>query len=212
MVKYKNWYLAGEPGMKDERKKLKLIILQCIAVITANFITIWYFEELFFRGLWYVIFASFILTFIYIIRSFCCLRKIRVFWFAAIPVFLFGIYLAFLFNDGIKQLNFQVYKEKRTEIVQMVQNNQIKIRKDMELIELPEDYKKCSSGGEAVVRKNNGSYTVGFWYTQGFLDSGFSLFAYSKNDNRTDVIQIVKEYEINLSEKGWYYVAAKISE
>ena len=32
MVKYKNWYLAGEPGMKDERKKLKLIILQCIDV------------------------------------------------------------------------------------------------------------------------------------------------------------------------------------
>ena len=26
------------------------------------------------------------------------------------------------------------------------------------------------------------------------------------------MIQIVKEYEINLSEKGWYYVAAKISE
>ena len=62
--------------------------------------------------------------------------------------------------------------------------------------------------------KNNGSYTVGFWYTQGFLDSGFSLFAYSKNDNRTDVIQIVKEYEINLSEKekGWYYVTAKVGE
>ena len=93
MAEYKNWYLAGGSGMKDERKKLKLIILQCIAVITANFITIWYFEELFFRGFWYVIFASFILTFIYIIRSFCCLRKIRVFWFAAIPVFLFGIYL-----------------------------------------------------------------------------------------------------------------------
>ena len=53
------------------------------------------------------------------------MRKIRVFWFAAIPVFLFGIYLAFLLNDGIKKLNFQVYKEKRTEIVQMVQNNQI---------------------------------------------------------------------------------------
>ena len=103
MAKYKNWYLARGSGMKDERKKLKLIILQCIAVITANFITIWYFEELFFRGFWYVIFASFILTFIYIIRSFCCLRKIRVFWFAAIPVFLFGIYLAFLFNDGIKK-------------------------------------------------------------------------------------------------------------
>ena len=67
MAEYKNWYLAGESGMKDERKKLKLIILQCIAVITANFITIWYFEELFFRGFWYVIFASFIITFIYII-------------------------------------------------------------------------------------------------------------------------------------------------
>lgn len=55
----------------------------------------------------------------------------------------------------------------------MVQNNQIKIRKDMELIELPEDYKKCSSGGEAVVRQNNGSYTVGFWYTQGFWTVDF---------------------------------------
>ena len=118
-----------------------------------------------------------------------------------------------------KKLNFQVYKEKRTEIVQMVQNNQIKIRKDMELIELPEDYKKCSSGGEAVVRQNNGSYTVGFWYTQGFLNSGFSLFAYSNDDSRTDVIQMVKEYggieyEINLSEKekGWYYVTVKVGE
>ena len=50
MAEYKNWYLAGGSGMKDERKKLKLIILQCIAVITANFITIWYFEEPFFSG------------------------------------------------------------------------------------------------------------------------------------------------------------------
>ena len=80
-------------------------------------------------------------------------------------------------------------------------------------------YKRQSSGGEAVVRKNNGSYTVGFWYTQGFLDSGFSLFAYSNDDSRTDVIQMVKEYggieyEINLSEKekGWYYVTVKVGE
>ena len=35
MAEYKNWYLARGSGMKDERKKLKLIILQCIAVITA---------------------------------------------------------------------------------------------------------------------------------------------------------------------------------
>jgi hypothetical protein len=51
------------------------------------------------------------------------------------------------------------------------------------------------------------------------LDSGFSLFAYSNDDSRTDVIQMVKEYggieyEINLSEKekGWYYVTAKVGE
>ena len=49
--------------------------------------------------------------------------------------------------------------------------------------------------------------------------SGFSLFAYSNDDSRTDVIQMVKEYggieyEINLSEKekGWYYVTAKVGE
>lgn len=127
--------------------------------------------------------------------------------------------LLFLFNDGIKKLNFQVYKEKRTEIVQMIQTNQIKVRPELELIKLPEDYKKCSSSGEAVVWQNNGSYTVGFWYTQGFLDSGFSLYAYNKDDSQTDVIQMVKEYgeieyEINLSEKekGWYYVIAKVSE
>ena len=61
MAEYKNWYLAGGSGMKDERKKLKLIILQCIAVITVNFITIWYFEELFFRGFWYVYHTEFLL-------------------------------------------------------------------------------------------------------------------------------------------------------
>ena len=74
----------------------------------------------------------------------------------------------------------------------MVQNNQIKIRKDMELIRLPEDYKKMFFRWRSCSRKNNGSYTVGFWYTQGFLDSGFSLFAYSNDDSRTDVIQMVK--------------------
>ena len=35
MAKYKNWYLAGESGMKDERKKLKLILLQ--SGISKNF-------------------------------------------------------------------------------------------------------------------------------------------------------------------------------
>ena len=52
-------------------------------------------------------------------------------------------------------------------------------------------------------------------------DSGIhkSLFAYSNDDSRTDVIQMVKEYggieyEINLSEKekGWYYVTVKVGE
>ena len=50
MAEYKNWYLAGGSGMKDERKKLKLIILQCIAVITVTFITIKYIAELFLMG------------------------------------------------------------------------------------------------------------------------------------------------------------------
>ena len=81
----------------------------------------------------------------------------------------------------------------------------------MELIELPEDYKKCSSGGEAVVRKNNGSYTVGFWYTQGFLDSGFSLFAYSNDDSRTDVIQMVNGEEITVSRVQSSQVKEKIT-
>ena len=39
MVKYKNWYLAGEPGMKDERKKLKLILLNYICLFDYLFIS-----------------------------------------------------------------------------------------------------------------------------------------------------------------------------
>ena len=42
-----------------------------------------------------------------------------------------------------------------------------------------------------VVWQNNGGCTVDFLYL---------------------LIARMKEYEINLSEKGWYYVAAKISE
>ena len=51
------------------------------------------------------------------------------------------------------------------------------------------------------------------------MDSGFSLFAYSNDDSRTDVNSDGKEYggieyEINLSEKekGWYYVTVKVGE
>ena len=36
MAKYKNWYLAGESGMKDERKKLKLIILLGVILTTLT--------------------------------------------------------------------------------------------------------------------------------------------------------------------------------
>ena len=104
MAEYKNWYLAGGSGMKDERKKIKINYITMHSCDNCKFYYNLVFRRTFFRGFWYVIFASFILTFIYIIRSFCCLRKIRVFWFAAIPVFLFGIYLAFLFNDGIKKI------------------------------------------------------------------------------------------------------------
>ena len=40
MAEYKNWYLAGGSGMKDERKKLKLIILQCIAAVSYTHLTL----------------------------------------------------------------------------------------------------------------------------------------------------------------------------
>ena len=57
------------------------------------------------------------------------------------------------------------------------------------------------------------------FYLSVFLLGYLSLFAYSNDDSRTDVIQMVKEYggieyEINLSEKekGWYYVTAKVGE
>ena len=200
--------------MKD--KKLKLFILLCIIVIIGNFIIIWNFEELFFKGLWYVIFISFILLLICMMRSFICLKNIRICWFAAIPVLLFGIYLIFLFSDGMKKLNFQVYKEKRIEIVQMAKKHQIDIEKNSGIIELPEYYHKCSSGGKAIVWQNNDDYVVGFWYTQGFLNSSFSMFVYSSDDNPADVVQMMKEYmemeyKIDLPEKEkcWYYVVAK---
>ena len=64
----------------------------------------------------------------------------------------------------------------------------------------------------AVIQWDSGIHKA-FWTVD------FLLFAYSNDDSRTDVIQMVKEYggieyEINLSEKekGWYYVTAKVGE
>lgn len=81
----------------------------------------------------------------------------------------------------------KVYKNMRYEVVKMVENHQIETDGEKRIVELPEKYKKCSSGGDILVYQNDDESMVGFWVKRGFLDSGFTMFVYKSDDNSMDI-------------------------
>ena len=50
MVKYKNWYLAGEPGMKDEEEKIKINYITMYSCDNCKFYYNLVFRRTFFSG------------------------------------------------------------------------------------------------------------------------------------------------------------------
>lgn len=200
-------------------RNLKHLSLLCAAAVLINFISSWYYEELFFH--FFVLYSIVDMIFFFFLAA-CGIwsvkylkgnhKSIKDF----IPLILVVIYFSYLLSGGQNKLNFTVYRDVRYEVVKMVEEHQLKVDEDNGMTELPEKYKKCSSGGDILAYQDEDELMVGFWVKRGFLDSGFTMFVYKSDDNSADIEQIVKEcmwegYDVSSErkEKQWYYITAK---
>ena len=85
-----------------------------------------------------------------------------------IPINFVVVYLLYLLSGSQNKLNFRVYKSMRYEIVEMVENHQLGESEEKGFVELPDKYKKCSSGGDVFIYRNNDECMIGFWIKRGF--------------------------------------------
>ncbi len=207
---------GAEWSMTRNLKKLSLL---CAAVVLINFFSSWYYEELFFH--FFVLYSILDMVFFFLFIA-CGIwavkylkgnhKSIKDF----IPIIFVVVYLLYLLSGSQNKLNFRVYKSMRYEIVEMVENHQLGESEEKGFVELPDKYKKCSSGGDVFIYRNNDECMIGFWIKRGFLDSGFSMFVYKSDDNAMDIERVVREclwdgYEVNSEqkEKQWYYIIAR---
>lgn len=205
-----------EIRMKGKRR-LKLLIVSVLAIL-GNFICGWFYCELFNR---YFIFflliyvAFFVLLLACVIKSLMFLKKYHESPKDFLVISIIVLYLGFCTWGGVEKLNFTVYKNKRYEIVKMVQENQIKVNSETGEIALSDRYKRVSDGSAVVLYDKRKEIAVGFWIDRGFLDSGFSMYVYESNDEddyiETAVLEMwpfYEEYEVNIErlEKKWFRV------
>lgn len=50
----------------------------------------------------------------------------------------------------------------RNDVVEMVEDHQLYVDEDEKFVELPQKYRKCSSGGDVLIYQDE-EYVVGFW-------------------------------------------------
>lgn len=114
--------------------------------------------------------------------------------------------------NGIDDLKYQVYKEKREEVVKMILEGEIKKEVSSKLIDLPEKYKIISSGGDILYLESPLSDSVfGFWETRGIVSSGSTMYIYScQEENQLKKIirnnLYYEQIEIKQLDPLWYYV------
>lgn len=202
-----------------DKRRLKLLIVSILAVL-GNFICDWCYNDLFYR---YFIFfllikaAFFVLLLVCTIRSLMFLKRCHESPKDFLVISIIVLYLGFCIWGGEEKLNFEVYKNRRYEVVNMVQEKQIKVNSETGEIMLTDRYKNVSADGSAIVLYDKGTeMAVGFWIDRGVLDSGFSMYVYVSNDGekyiQTAILErwpFYEEYEINIErlEKRWFRVS-----
>lgn len=134
-------------------------------------------------------------------------KKISNYLPAIILIFTAFIIIFFPFREIKAKVELSLYEKQRIEIIQMIKNKDLIVDENNNVI-LPQKYKMLSSGGEAVVYKNDEENTViGFWVFRG-MSSGSTLLIYSNKGEK-----IIKNNEtghpistINHLTGNWYYV------
>ncbi|MDC7290454.1 ABC transporter permease [Blautia schinkii] len=204
---------------KHDLVKSILMIPVSLLVVGIMLFDIWYGEELF-SDLWilYVpvllfLFVLFIVTFAYAIWRLSDNHRSILNWisFAIFLIFLLFYILAPV-NDIKNKLNFELYKDKRCEVVEMVKERLLEPEQNSRGVILPEGYESTSTGGDIVIYSNADEITIGFWILKGFLNSGYSMFIYSSSDDMNSIRKlwpdILETDIIERIENHWFYLNA----
>lgn len=144
-----------------QTKRLKKLSLLCLAIILANFLWSWNSGE-------FVFFGDIFGMFLFLLLIVCAAWTIKYLKETPksiedfIPLFLIVIYLFYLFSGGQNKLNYIVYRDMRNDVVEMVEDHQLYVDEDEKFVELPQKYRKCSSGGDVLIYQDE-EYVVGFW-------------------------------------------------
>ncbi len=117
-------------------------------------------------------------------------------------------------NKIIEKADWNILKNKRTEIVHRIKRNEIKGKgtSGNGIFELPFGFPTVSNGGNDVWvfrNKENNSITIQFWVFRNFIDSPSTLFVYSDDEERiADLEQKIKENPKNnwKLDKNWYRI------
>lgn len=213
----RTWHIAGNTMKKHDLLKAILMVPFSLLVIGIILLDVWYGEELF-LDLWilYVpivifLFALFIISFAYTIWRLSENYKLILNWIPFIVLFLFLLF--YIFAPVVKirnKLNYELYKDKRCEVVDMVTAHVMQPEQNSISVKVPEEYKGISTGGDIAIYSNENEVVVGFWINRGFLDSGYSMFLYSSSNDMNSIRKqsqdILEADVIEKIENHWFYM------
>lgn len=195
---------------------MKIKVTSLTILIIIDFIYHWCFERIFTNnfllciGIFIGLLVGWGVSIIYILRTNGTFQKIILFVFV-------GSYIIFKFSGCIDIIKFNVYQEKREEIVKMIVTEKLKKDNKKDLVRLPVSYEKFSADGEIVMLDSDEKkIMVGFWENRGFLNSGMNLYIYSENNSEDELTYRLKErfwsleqIKIKEIEKNWFYIKAQ---
>jgi hypothetical protein len=182
------------------------ILVILIAFFQWNLIDI--ITEFLMLPIWLVVFGFFIFITVKTITNLIKKRDWKPFVIQLLTILL---WLFFPFTQVMLDVDFQMNKSEREEVVGMIENGTLKpnVPNSPSTIHLPEKYEQLSKGGgEIFIEKKDNQYSILLLTYRGVLD-GFSGFVYSPEDkkpNQNDFDGDIKE--ISKLDKNWYFVVS----
>lgn len=115
------------------------------------------------------------------------------------------------FNQIILRVDFELHQSKREEVVKKIKSGELSknVSDQPTLITLPSKFKNLSSdGGEVVVAKTSGEYSILFFTYLGAMDN-FSGFVYVPTHKKPSGKAFDAHFrEITKMDQNWYFVSS----
>ena len=193
-------------------KKYLMLILSILLLI-ITFIYNWFSDQLLDLLFVYilipnfVLFIAFIICFVLNIRKFIMQKNAINFSSLIVSIIIILLVLFFPFREIKTRLEFNLYIDKRNQVIELIKNNKINVN-DYNNAPLPDNLKDVSMSGEVYVYQNDeNDIQICFWILRGLLSNSTELI-YSSGGEELIRSNINEESIVNIKKikNNWYYV------